>query len=165
MLSFEDNGIGFAPEQLVRSLDLRPSSSDAAQMVSYHGEGLKMAAISLTQPDAGLILIFTKQGDQRTVVALDMGTQGQAQRSSLVMPPGLSYDETWDLCKWYTDSGRPDPTPIIKTLCRMPTRRGTVCYGNDRSPYNKLSDLDQVTSNLRQLMVISQGFKANLLLS
>ena len=108
-----------------------------------------MAAISLTQP-GGCIMIFTKQGGQRTVVALDMGAGGQAQRTCLVMPPGLAYDMTWALCKWYTENGHPDPQETIKKLCRMriPTRGATGCYGNARSPYNTVADLDQVPMQL-----------------
>ena len=126
-------------EQLNAAMDKAPDDSEGLPLISFNGEGMKMAAISLVQED-GFVVIFSKQKNIWTTVTLDLGDRRQVQHNSLAMPADLVQPATErSLALWYTDQGFTDPHFTIARVCRLPTSRsGDCCNGHLRSPYNEL---------------------------
>ena len=144
--------MGMAPEDLDRALDVAPDETDGRALISYNGEGMKLAAISLTQED-GFVMFFSKQETFWTVVALDKTEPGDyVQHSSLTFHKDLfnTASEVFlerGLSSWYEAQGFPAPHRTIKKLCRLPTTRsGDTLAGHALSPYDGIPDLQQVSA-------------------
>ena len=83
--------MGMSPEDLDRAMDVAPDETDGPAFISYIGEGMKLAAISLTQED-GFVMFFSKQERFWTVVALDKAEPGgYVQHNSLTLPENLFH--------------------------------------------------------------------------
>ena len=146
MLRFEDDGEGMSTQALSEAMDLAPDESVGPPLISYFGEGMKMAVTSLVQ-ETGMVLFFSKQDATWTVVALHKGARGQLQHYSLAMPAYRMPMTERALESWYTEHGWPSPHEAIKKFCKLPgTTRGSRCNGYQHSPYSELSDIYQVGS-------------------
>lgn len=145
MLAFEDDGAGLSTVQLNEAMDVAPDESEGLPLISYNGEGMKMAAISLVQEE-GFVYIFSKQAEVWTVVMLDMGDRRQVQINSLALPADMVQPaDDRSLSIWYKDQGYADPYKILQRLCKLPERRSALrVNGHIRSPFNELSDLHEV---------------------
>ena len=153
VFSIEDDGAGLSCSDMRRAMDLRPKqrAADSPPQVSHFGEGMKVAAQSLVQPDGFVIFFSNKQGE-RTVVVLDTGSDGQGQYYMMWLPDGMTSTQyspaqglhaNLDLCARYTDAGLPSPQDaVINKICKSTGKRSIA--GNPRSPYDNVLELLKV---------------------